>query len=121
MGKARGIVVLVLVVGGVIASFFIVGGADVAKWNDKAIAVHMRFGMDWKEFEASIVPWLQGNAIEGEKVEAAFKTYSRKIGQAAGEIRRALPPDDSHCKFLCLAADGTPAYREQTVGIELSW
>jgi len=98
MNKGRNIIILVIIVGGVIASLFMVGGADVAKWNDKVIAIHKRYGMDWKGFEASIVPWLQGKALDAEKAEAAYRTYTVKVGQTAAEIKRELPPKDKLCQ-----------------------
>lgn len=98
MDKAKGIGFLALIGIGAIVSYFTVGGADVAKWNDKVIAIEERFGQDWKVFEPSIAPWLEGKPLDVDKMEAAFKVYSRDIGQASGEMRRELPPDDATCK-----------------------
>ena len=98
MSKARGITILVFVGIGAVVSYFTVGGADVAKWNDKVITLEERFGQDWKVFEPNIGPWLEGKPMDVEKMEAAFKVYSRDVGQTAGEMRRETPPDDPLCK-----------------------
>jgi len=95
MAKAKGIGFLVLIGVGAIVSYFTVGGADVAKWNDKVIALEERFGLDWKTFEPSINPWLEGKPLDVAAMEAAFTVYSGAVGQTSGEMRRELPPDDA--------------------------
>lgn len=98
--KGKGIVWGVLIVIGVIVSYFTVSSGDAVKWNDKVVARHKQFGTAWSRFQPNMDAWIQGKTIDAARLDAAVALYAKDVGQAAAELRRETPPDDELCKSM---------------------
>jgi hypothetical protein len=99
--RRRAIVWGVLIVIGLIASYFTVSSGDAVKWNDKVVALHGRLRTAWAHhLQSPLGSWVEGKTIDAAQLDSAFKTYSKEIGQAAAELRRETPPDDELCKNM---------------------
>ena len=98
--KNRAAIWGVLVVIGLIVSYFTVSSGDAVKWNDKVVAQDRQFGIAWAKIQPIVSSWVQGKAVDAAKLDAAVAQYAKDVGQAAGELRRHAPPDDELCKSM---------------------
>lgn len=96
----RGIVWGVIIVIGVIVSYFTVSKGDAVKWNDTVVARHNRIVMALSRFQPQLVDWIQGKTLDVARFDAGLAQYGKEIGQAAGELRRQTPPDEENCKAM---------------------
>jgi hypothetical protein len=99
--RSRAIIWGVLIVIGLIASYFTVSSGDAVKWNDKVVALHLRLRTAWgRHLQTPLESWAKGKTIDAAQLDSSFTAYSRDIGQAAAELRREAPPDDDLCKAM---------------------
>ena len=85
---------------GAIVSYFTVSSGDAVKWNDRVVAKHRRFGAAWKGLLPHVTTWLQGKPVDAAQFDPAIEKYAKEVSGAAGDLRRATPPDDELCKAM---------------------
>ncbi|HLF93912.1 MAG TPA: hypothetical protein VJB14_10650 [Planctomycetota bacterium] len=90
----------VMIVVGLIVSYFTVSGKDAVKWNDRVVAHHRSFGTAWSRLQPHVTTWLQGKPVDAAQLDSALARYGKDVAEIAGKMRGETPPDDELCKSM---------------------
>jgi len=84
-----------------VGSWFALGGDEVAKWNDRTVALCSEFHAHAQEFAPTLKPWAAGDRMDVgsfKPIDDGFAVFSRKMRESAERVKAERPPDDPLCK-----------------------